>query len=214
MQTVQEGQEDLMQSLDTTKERSGKRALEHRSRVGSAIRSPESEVAAPRKQKKRNQFNSRQLVIAASSASPAGGADLSYLTPPKPEEGETDDDQQITSGARTGKLSKKYSNPFLGKQGSKPSDGSRHARLKANTQRTSSIEKSGKAHMSRNRALGSEPAAFSQTQELKRKTHYTHPSVAHLEPQNYLEQKRVIAAQSTKSRHRPTPAGSDFLSNE
>ena len=108
---------------------------------------------------------------------------MNYLTPPKPEEeGETDEDRPVTSNPRTGKLGKKYSNPFIGKQGSKPSDGSRHARLKANTQRTSSIEKSKKAHMSRNRVLGSEPAALSQTQDLKRKTHYTHPSVAHLEP--------------------------------
>ena len=107
---------------------------------------------------------------------------MNYLTPPKPEEGETDEDQPVTSNPRTGKLSKKYSNPFIGKQGSKPSDGSRHARLKATTQRTSSIEKSKKTTMSRNRVLGSEPASMSQTQELKRKTHYTHPSVAHLEP--------------------------------
>ena len=88
---------------------------------------------------------------------------MNYLTPPKPEEGETDDDQPVASNTRTGKLGKKYSNPFLGKQGSKPSDGSRHARLKANTQRTSSIEKSKKAHMSRNRVVGSEPVGLNHT---------------------------------------------------
>ena len=59
MQTVQEGQEDLMQSLDMSKERSCRKVQDQRRRVGSAVRSPESEAGAPKKQKKANKFNSR-----------------------------------------------------------------------------------------------------------------------------------------------------------
>ena len=114
MQTVQEGQEDVMQSMEMLKERSGKKMNQDQRKRVSAVRSPENEVAAPKKQKKRSKFNSRQLVIAASSASPVGD-DLNYLTPPKPEEEESDDEQPIASNSKAGKLHKKYSNPFLAK---------------------------------------------------------------------------------------------------
>ena len=82
-------------------------------------------------------------------------ADINYLTPPKPEEMESEGEgKSSTSVSKPTKLHKKYTNPFLATSSSRPTDGSRHARLKANTLSgeylgPASIERNKNAHMSR-----------------------------------------------------------------
>lgn len=101
-----------MQSFEAMKERSARQGQEQRKKL-SAVRSPESEVPIKKQKKWNNQFDSRRLVV-ASSASPVGD-DLNYLTPPKPDEMESEDERLIMSNAKSRKLHKKYSNPFLAK---------------------------------------------------------------------------------------------------
>ena len=136
-QTISEGLEDNRLSTDQQNKAKDKveKAKSHQKKFKSQL---DSDIKV-RVQRKPNKFNSRQAVV--HDANSPFRRDINYLTPPKPDEMESDNENRSGASTKPRQTENKL-NHFARQSKNSSIEVSRHAKLRASKgQRTSSIEK-------------------------------------------------------------------------